>query len=364
MSLHNESIIEELEHAVRSGTSDRRLTTLRNVTDLFLHGCDRFSEDQIKVFDDVLCLLISRIESRAKIELSKRFAAVESAPVDLIRALARDDDASVAGPVLEESKRLSTGDLIEIARTHGQKHLLAISGRSEIEQDITDIILARGEQEVVLKLARNTGARFSESGFATLSQRAEQDADLAESVGLRLDLPVKFLRELLARATKAVREKLLAAAPAGLKAEMERVLSAIGESVGKDAVAPRVYTRAEQSVRALFENDLLNENTVADFARKGEIEKLAVALALLSGMSVEMVAKLVQSPRTDTLLIPCKAAELSWPTVQLILKHRQRGHTVPADILALACADYGKLSSEVAQRTVRFWKVRETTDRS
>ena len=51
------SIIAELEDAVRGGSPARRVETLRQVTDLFLNDGERLSEDQVKVFDDVLCLL-------------------------------------------------------------------------------------------------------------------------------------------------------------------------------------------------------------------------------------------------------------------------------------------------------------------
>ena len=64
------SIIAELEDAVRGGSSARRVETLRQVTDLFLNDGERLSDDQVKVFDDVLCLLIARVETRARAELA------------------------------------------------------------------------------------------------------------------------------------------------------------------------------------------------------------------------------------------------------------------------------------------------------
>ena len=70
------SIIAELEEAVRSGSSAKRVRTLRQVTDLFLHDGERLSEDQVKVFDDVLCHLVARVETRVKAELGARLAPV------------------------------------------------------------------------------------------------------------------------------------------------------------------------------------------------------------------------------------------------------------------------------------------------
>ncbi len=128
MQSQPESIIADLELAVRSGSSETRVNTLRQVTDLFLHDSDRLNDEQIRVFDDVICLLARRIESKALSELSERLAAVDNAPIDVIKLLARDDEISVAGPVLAQSKRLTTSELSEIARTRGDAHLLAISG--------------------------------------------------------------------------------------------------------------------------------------------------------------------------------------------------------------------------------------------
>jgi hypothetical protein len=63
-------LISELEDAVRRGSQEKRAETLKRVTDLFLGGHERLTELQIQVFDDVLGLLIARMESKALIELS------------------------------------------------------------------------------------------------------------------------------------------------------------------------------------------------------------------------------------------------------------------------------------------------------
>jgi hypothetical protein len=57
------SIIAELEEAIRSGSSAKRISTLRQVTDLFLRDADRLNEDQVRVFDDVLSHLLARVET-------------------------------------------------------------------------------------------------------------------------------------------------------------------------------------------------------------------------------------------------------------------------------------------------------------
>ena len=52
--------------------------------------------------------------------------------------------------------------LIEIARIKGQGHLLAMSERPTLSPGLTDVIVRRGDREVVRRAAGNAGALFSQ----------------------------------------------------------------------------------------------------------------------------------------------------------------------------------------------------------
>ena len=56
------------------------------------------------------------------------------------------------------------------------------------------------------------------------------------------------------------------------------------------------------------------------------------------------------------MLIPCKSAGLDWLTVAAILRHRPLPQPIRERSLWQADLDYGRLSRETAQRTVRFWQ--------
>src|SRR5258708_40329495 len=82
------SLMADLEDAIKSGSQDRRVETLRRVTDLFLSDPDRLNEAQVGVFDDVLCHLIKRIEIKAVAELCAWLDPVVISPLEGIRVLA------------------------------------------------------------------------------------------------------------------------------------------------------------------------------------------------------------------------------------------------------------------------------------
>jgi uncharacterized protein (DUF2336 family) len=354
-----DSIIVELEDAVRSGSSEKRVNTLRQVTDLFLHEGERLSEDQVKVFDDVLCLLTARIESQAKAELSKRLAPLAYAPLEVIQLLARDDEIAVAENVLAQSSRLATGTLVEIAKTKGQGHLFAMSGRVDLPEAVTDIIVNRGERRVIRKLANNVSARFSEAGYAGMVEHAEADDGLVEVLGLRIDFPHRFLRDLLRQASDAVRARLMMIAPPELREEIGRVLKMITER-GSPA---RDFTHAEEIVKRMKGLKELNDAAIGKFAETGRFNEVIAALAILTNVPIAMIAKAIEGHRADLVLIPCKAAGLNWPAVETILMRRPVKPQIDERTLKIASKDFSKLSVETAQRTLRFWQVHDKLDK-
>ena len=356
----DESLIIELELAVKTASPKQRTDTLRQVAELFLNDADRLTNDQIKVFDDVLCLLIERIELGALTELSRRFAPVDNAPIELIKRLASHDEIVVAKPVLTQSKRLTANDLANIARTKSQAHQFAICERDRLEDTVTDVLLKLGNHEVLLRLATNTSARFSETGYSTLVNKAASDGRLAETVGLRLDLPPRLLRALLERATEAVRSRILALAPPQMQDEIQRVIADIATAVGASASKKPDFTEADALLRSMDKNGTLNENALLKFANQRRFEEMTVALALLCSASIKTISRLLIGVRSDAVLIPCKAADLSWSTVEAILRNRHSNHKVADQIIEIARKDYAELSVGAAQRTLRFMHVRDT----
>jgi uncharacterized protein (DUF2336 family) len=351
------SIIDELEEAVRSGSSTKRIETLRQVTDLFLHDAERLSDEQVKVFDDVLCHLVERVENRVKAELGSRLAPLNRAPAGVIERLAWDDQISVAEKVLAQSNCLSDGTLVEIAKAKGQDHLFVISGRANLSETVTDVLVERGERKVIRRLADNTSARFSETGYNGMVSRAEADDELTEILGLRPDLPLKFLRDLLQRATEAVRARLMSIAPPELRDEIKRILAAVAAAVKGEAPPARDFSRAEAVVRRMKGMNELNSAAIGNFATYRKLEEVAAALGLLNNCApTEMMMKVLEGPRADLVLIPCKAAKLDWAAVEAILMHRAKGGLDDAT-LKIASRDYGKLSAETAERTLRFWQL-------
>lgn len=189
----SQSLIIELDATLRKIPDARQLVILRRVTDLFLVGAEGYNDEQIAIFDDVICRLIENIGQPALVELSDRLSSVDKGPGNALARLSSSDDIAVAGPALARSNSLTDKDLVAIAGKKGQKQLAAIAGRPRISEVVTDVLVERGNAEVSRKVSANLGARISETGFVKLINKAKKDRDLASTIAKRNDLPAELV---------------------------------------------------------------------------------------------------------------------------------------------------------------------------
>ena len=114
----------------------------------------------------------------------------------------------MAGPLLAKSEHINDETLIVGAKTKSQEHLLAISQRALLSEQVTDALVEFGDRQVVINVAGNTGARFSQFGYSTLVTRSENDDELALKIWQRPGIPREHLLALFSTASDAVRSKL------------------------------------------------------------------------------------------------------------------------------------------------------------
>jgi uncharacterized protein (DUF2336 family) len=222
------SFLADLEDAVSRGTAESCLQALWHATDVLIAG--QYSEDQIWTFGEIIGRLAEDIEIAARVRLANKLAPSNNAPVKIIKKLAFDDSIDVAGPVLRQSNRLDASTLVANARSQSQQHLLAISRRKSISDDVTDVLVMRGAAEVVNSVAANSGARLSSSGFLHLLERSEDDHILAEHLGLRKDIPRHIFQQLISKASDEVKQKLERERPE-MRTQIQSVVSDVTGAV-------------------------------------------------------------------------------------------------------------------------------------
>lgn len=350
---HPADLLDELQTTLAHGTVARRVETLRRVTDLFIDRAVDFSDTQIAVFDDVFACLVERIESEAKAMLSRRLAPVDRAPPRLIETLAFDDLIEVAAPVLSQSARLDDTALIRAARSKSQQHLLAISTREALSHAVTDVLVERGDADVVQSTVSNNNAELSEQSYSTLLARSVHDDDLATCLGLRPSIPRHHYLKLLSKASATVRIRLETMHPQAAA----DVATVIREVTRRARSAPQAFGRetsiAHSLVRSLHDDGRLDEYLVATFAENDKFAETSAAIACLANVPVEIAESIMVESQVEGVLILAKVTGMSWSTAKAIVAMRDRLSATASDIEDCRLT-YERLRQSTAQQVLRF----------
>jgi len=350
-------LIHELDSSISHSSDERRSAMLRHLTDLFLVDSDQYSEEEIDLIDDVFVRLVATIEQSSRALLSIRLGPVAVAPPKILRVLARDDAIEIASPVLTQAVRLDTETLIECARTKNQEHLLAISRRKTLPEALTDVLVERGDQQVVLSTAKNTGAMFSGNGFGMLVKRSRGDDALSFCVGMRPDLPPQLFEQLLAAASEKVCTKLLAERE-HTKFDIHRVVGEVASRIQTEAATqPVSYATAQVLVESLHRAGSLNSAKLQQFASVGRFEEMVAALSLMSNVPTAVIEQNMRDTRAESLLVLAKAIDLSWETTRSIMMLAAKRFRRSATGVDQAMSSFHRLRQSTAQQILDFHRL-------
>ncbi|MEZ5822797.1 MAG: DUF2336 domain-containing protein [Xanthobacteraceae bacterium] len=355
-----ENLIDQLEEAVAGKSVSRRADVLKRVADLFFVGSGKYSEAQVELFDDVMTKLIASVEVAARARFGARLAAASDAPANVVRLLAFDPAIEVAGEVLSRSECLSDEDLIANAQTMSQDHLLAISKRSELKEGLTDVLITRGNREVLVSTATNAGSRLSSSGLTALVGKAHLDERLTLSLWSRPDVPRQDMVNLFRQASEGLRLQLEAANPRQVQS-IRVAISAASERVHAIARTGSVdYQQAQIALAELYAEGKLGEPILVELLERQNFDGIALAMALMCDLPVGLVERALAQGRYEQILLLAKAIELSWKTTLALLQFQANGKVVAQAEVDQYFATFSRMQVKTAQTALQFYRLRES----
>lgn len=353
-------MLNELTQIAAERSPEKRVELLRRVTDLYIDGLGQHTDAENYLFDDIMTKIVDRIPREDKIHTAVHLSALPDAPRGTMVRLAKDEDFDVARPVLQGSTALTDDDLVRLAASIPSHHLTAIAARSTLVEKITDVLVERGDRNVALALSANHGARFSEGGMSQLIGRSADDVDLQVLLVDRPDLSEKAITKLLPLISQKLAEKLA-----------ER-----GYDVG-DAVAPEFI----ENVRAQFKDALRERRDDIDelsrmiesvragkltltaaietLAFKDRLVDIAAVVSAMADLERNQTFAILAHSQMQSVLVLLRSLDLPWTTVHKVLALRSRKLKQPyaADELQ---RDYAAIELALAQRVIRFLKVRQS----
>ena len=177
-------------------------------------------------------------------------------------------------------------------------------------ENVTDVLVDRGNQQVALSTVKNPGAAFSEFGYSTLVRRSQDDGKLALFVWTRADIPRQHLLKLFAEASESVRLTL--------EATDRRKADLIREMVAKASNEIQTIAREKSTGirgglfagRRLVQIEEARRGKTGGFAREGKFDETAVSLSILCDLPIGLIERAFVQKWSEQLLVIAKAIDL------------------------------------------------------
>ena len=335
-------MLHSLFKLAAESSSDARRRLLQAVTDLFF--CDPEPTGMSKHhYGEIALRALPHLDPQARQGYADEVAAEPNLPRSVANALAGDPDGEVARLVLRLSPVLTDRDLAAIALNQSQAHLTAIAERVRLSENITDILVERGDDDVLKTVGGNEGAAFTEEGFEKLLDRGREAAAIPLAVAVRTDL------------SEARAERVL------------RVLAELGEQGEIDpdseaAAIARLARRQRLEVSQLI-TDLKGETRVLDevvvmLADEDRAYHLAQVLARISDISVEQALRALLQRDVSGIALACCALDIGIPGFAAVLALRARRLMFANKDTEEDLRRYAQIEPAAAIRGMRFIRMK------
>ena len=355
------SRLEKLVDLAREPSSDKRRELLREITDVFLAAPDAHSASERGHFDAIMCSAARNVEAAMRKALATRLANVPSAPHGLIKQLAEDDEIDVARPVLQSSPVLTDEDLIEVVKSRGSDHMAAISNRREVSERVVEELVERGNEKVLITLAKNKTAQFSRTAMSVMVQKSEYIPDLQEPLVARPDVPPDMLGAMFFFVSEKLKREIMAQTdeldPGVLEKQIKESWNAIAAEA-HSAVAEEL-TGAERFIREMMRANALHESLLIELLNSHRHTEFMHAFAYLIDVDVMTAQRILDDSSCESLAIACKAARLDRSTYAKIVFTLFKDDPCASGKSLQLIELYDKINIQTAQRVMRFWRVRK-----
>lgn len=356
--------LQSLVDLAREESSDRRRELLREVTDLFLDAPASLSDGEVEHFSTIMGKVAYDLEMKVRQELAERLAGVDGAPRDLINRLA-NDDIEVARPVLMQSGVLRNADLVDIVQARSQDHLLAVSKRETVAEEVADALVARGDDTVLESLAGNRGAEISRRAMETLVTRSEEVEALHQPLAHRGDVPPDLMHEMFFWVSSALRQHILEATADIDEATLDQILDETRQDLERDAQDDDFrWTAPRQFIDQEVARGRLVPSLIVELLRNKKEPECIVAFGRLADVDESTASRIIFQGGPEGLAVACKAAGFDRNAFSNMMLLTAKGGVHKAGAKFELLDLYDKVTEQTAKRTLRFWRTRRQASRS
>ena len=340
-------------------SSEARRELLREATENLAGRSGALTPEANAELDRIMASVASEFSIQVRTEFARLIAANATHFANTAAHFAMDE-IEVAGPVLRLSNALSEDVLLKVVAEKSEAHLMAVTQRSSVSQQVSHALVEHGGDAVVSSLLGNEGAAIADNTFEMVMERADASPLLQAGLVRRKSVPLDLLNELYLKAEAGLRQEIMARYAKIDPAEVEKAFERSRiRLTSRYRQLPEDIEEGRKRLAELEAKRQLVPVTLVSLLREGPEGRTTflLAFAKLADVAFEIIQRALEGPDMDTLAILCRGSGFDrslFVTLAVTLDRSGNG-------LAKA-EEFGNMFRNVpihaAQRAIRFWKIR------
>ncbi|WP_262691418.1 DUF2336 domain-containing protein [Kordiimonas aestuarii] len=290
MSDANKLSSADVAKLLQDPNEENRAVAAAKVASTF--GTSELTEGERKIAEDIFRVMLRDAAVRVRHALSESLKDNPDVPHDVATSLAQDVD-EVAMPVIEFSSVLTDKDLIDIVRTRDSAVQKAVAGRSDVSEDLADVLADTGDEAVVATLVGNQSAKIKESTFGKVLDKFA-DSDIVKApMAQRGELPIGVAERLVTLVSEQLRDHIMTHHEISPAMAADLLLESREKATVSLLEGGQKSTTVQELVDQLYDNKRLTSTLMLRALCMGDTTFFEVALAKRVGIPVVNAYKLV-----------------------------------------------------------------------
>lgn len=355
-------IVPTLDPKVVSG----RRAMLRRVVDFVAIPASGYSSRlERAIAGDILLGMLIDAEVADKRACAQRLSVSTDAPRRVLRYLGHCA-FEIAQPILEHNTALDCQDLKEIIEHGSLEHLLTISKRRNLSENVSHGLIARGEIEPIKNLLDNKSSSLSESSMDLLVKLSNANPELCPLIAAREEIIPSQSLSMFWWCDAQTRLRILknqTGERVGLINSISDMFREMSPEERKDDViqkALKLIDRRQRNRQAMAASSFESlEALIQSASVSGMSAELVQEMAYICNVKSVVLAKLLTDKGGEGIAVVCKSVGLKRDYFKLLWQALRRPIEVEEDVadpeFERVMDVYLMLSVSKSQTALRYW---------
>lgn len=344
--------------------SRARRALLKRLADVVSLPGSRINAFERAVVGDLLVEMLREAEPSERLRVAKRLAPLSEIPDSLVRLLLRDDSGA-AEMLLETCNAFSDADLIACALEAGHSQRLAMAGRRNLSEAITDALVSHLEPAVLDRVLHNREARLSQTAIEELVAVSRDAVGLIDPLLKRSELRPSSAYVMFWWCGTEQRRTILsrfAVSREVLQEVVDDVFAMAAQEGWRDPLSRKAlqFIERRQRNRAAIEKSPYDSlDHAVEAAAAGLTREIVSEISFLAGIKPMTGAKIFTDLGGEPVAVLCKATGLPKACVRQLWRGMRRPDTDSNGQLDARLEEilvtYDMIAVDRAQTVLRYW---------